>query len=195
MKCFIQVSLLSSCLSAFAMADFSPSATIGEPRMGGNGCPPGSARTEMHGGGNKLAIHFKGYQARGTSSAQQGAARVSCNIAVPIEVPRGQQFAIGALHYSGFNIIGSDAQATFRAEHFFAGRHGPRFSRTFRGQLMGAFNLSDSSATRAANWSPCGRDVNLRVNTSLVLRGKGTSELGGRNNPGLSYGLRWRQCR
>lgn len=170
-------------------ADFRPSANIGKPRMGGNGCPTDSANTTMQDGGNKLSISFKGFQANTRRS------RMSCNIAIPIEVPRGQQFAIATLRYSGFNSLSRGSQATFRAEHFFAGQRGPRFSRTFRGRLRGGFNLNDPSATSSRNWSPCGRDVNLRVNASLNLVGDGTSELGGRNNPGLSYRLKWRRCR
>ena len=178
---------------ATLLGDFQTTAAIGTPRMNGEGCPPGSARTLMQSGGNNLAIHFKGFQARSAGRRQQG--RTSCNISVPIEVPRGQQFSISSLQYSGFNDLPSGAQSTFRAEHFFAGQRGPKFARTFRGRNVGAFNLSDRSATTFRNWSPCGRDVNLRVNASLMLSGNGTSEIGGRNNPGISYGLRWRRCR
>jgi hypothetical protein len=63
-------------------------------------------------------------------------------------------------------------------ETFFAGQTGPKTRRTFRPGYSGNFILSSASGPAPASaapetdssWSPCGQDVNLRINSNILAQ-------------------------
>ncbi|MFZ8934715.1 MAG: DUF4360 domain-containing protein, partial [Bacteriovoracaceae bacterium] len=87
--------------------------------------------------------------------------------------------------------------ARIKSEYFFAGSKGPILKKVFRGEVEKDFLLSASLGMSSLVWSACGKDVNLRVNTSLFLRSK-KQALAALDSvdmdAGLVYHLKWRRC-
>ena len=127
-------------------------------------------------------------------------ARKSCNIAIPVHVPNGFSVSIIDVDYRGYNSLPRGAQSRFKAEYFFAGNRGPRYVKRFRGSLDDDFTLSNKLGVMANVWSRCGADVNLRVNTSMVVRtnrrrAEAFSTVDSADfSAGLVYHLKWRRC-
>src|SRR4051812_29902908 len=119
-----------------AFADQVPGGiTLGQPITGGSGCPAGSAAAVLSPDGKNLSILFDQYQALagGTSGLQFD--RKACSVAIPVHVPQGYSVSILKIDYRGFNAIPSGGSSTFGVEYFFAGTHGPGFSKQFYGPL------------------------------------------------------------
>jgi hypothetical protein len=131
---------------------------------GGSGCPEGSASVVIV--GNTLSMLFDEYVSR-TSPGNQ-TARKSCNYAVALNVPPGYTIALLQIDYRGFADIPSGGIGRLRAEYFWAGSTGPVYTRTFWHGFFGDWMETDFVG--GAVWSPCGRDVIARGNTSTIAR-------------------------
>ena len=174
---------------------------LGYPGYGGNGCPSGSASVTLSPDNKALSILFDEFQVEAGGFSGRRVARKSCNIAIPVHVPQGMSVSIIEADYRGFNSIPRGGMSRFSAEYFFAGKRGPRYRKTFRGGIDDDYTLSNTLALSALTWSPCGQSVNLRVNTSMMVR---TNRMGDDAlstvdsadfNAGLVYHLKWRRCR
>lgn len=128
-------------------------------------------------------------------------ARKSCNIAIPVHVPQGYSVSVIDVDYRGYVSLPRQAQARFSAEYFLAGIRGPRFMKTFQGQTDEDYVISNELGVEALVWSRCGADVNLRVNSSMLVRTnrQGDEALATVDsadfNAGIIYHLQWKRCR
>jgi Domain of unknown function (DUF4360) len=160
---------------------------------GGNGCPANSASVTVSPGGQELSILFDKFIAQGNDANNR---RKTCNLVIPIKVPQGFQISLYDADYRGF--VDRDTKGTLRSEYFFAGNRGPVFLREFNGNKFGEDNykVTDSLATVANVWSACGSSENMRINTSMVARGKGTASVDSLDlaNRGLVYHIKYRAC-
>lgn len=174
---------------------FADDISIGEPTYGGSGCPRGSADVILGPGGNSLDILFRQYI---VSSIDQP--RKSCNLAIPLHVPQGLSVALFKVNYRGFNSLPPGSFSRFRVEYFFAGSQGPTYTRAFYGPLYHDFLLTDTLPISSVVWSPCGKDVILRSNSSLMVTASGPNNdaLAGIDREdikgGLIYHLQWKFC-
>lgn len=157
---------------------------------GGSGCPDRSASVSVSPDGQELRILFDKFIARGNTLSQS---RKSCNLSIPIKVPRGFQVSLYDAYYRGY--VSPATRANLRAEYFFAGNRGPVFSRSFRGETD--YNVRDSLATVANVWSACGASENMRVNAAMTARGSGMATVDSFNlaHRGLVYHVKYRNCR
>lgn len=160
------LSLLAASLSAFAQNTIQ----LGYPAYGGNGCPNGSASATVSPDGKSLSIIFDQFIAEAGPHAGKTLDRKSCNIAVPVHVPNGFSISIIAVDYRGFVSLPQGANAQISAEYFFAGMMGPRFAQSFVGRQDRDYTFSNQLGVQAMVWSPCGADVNLRVNAAMMVR-------------------------
>jgi hypothetical protein len=163
------LALLASSLTAFAQ----DSIQLGYPAYGGNGCPAGTASAVVSPDGKSLSIIFDQF----TTEAGQGSGRTmdrkSCNIAVPVHVPNGYSISILSVDYRGFVSLPQGASARLTAEYFFAGMRGPQFLKDFFGKQDTDYTFNNQLGVQAMVWSPCGADVNLRVNASMMVKNSG----------------------
>ena len=167
MKKLLAASLIVSSMGAYAQSDIA----LGEPAYGGNGCPGGSASVTLSPDAKALSIIFDQFLTEAGPSSGRTLDRKSCNIAVPVHVPNGFSISVIAVDYRGFvSLPNSQATARLQAEYFFAGMRGPVFAKDFRGRADQSYNFNNSLGIQAMVWSPCGADVNLRVNASMMLR-------------------------
>lgn len=183
--------------ASLAMAD---GIRLGFPAYGGSGCPQGSAAVALSPDNTALSILFDEYMAEAGGPNGRRLARKSCNLAIPLHVPQGFSVSLIKTDYRGFNSLPYGAYARFNTEVFFAGHRGPRTQRTFRGQLEDDFFINNSNLAIANVWSRCGQDVNLRVNTSILVRTNRRKEEAFTIvdsvdiEAGLIFHLKWRRC-
>jgi hypothetical protein len=169
------------------------SPTIGRLGVGGTGCPAGSVSAAL--GSNTLSLKFRSFKA--SAGGARSFDRKACGVAIPMQVPAGLSVAIVGVTYRGLANLPSGASARLEAEIFFAGGQGPKTSKTVNGPTKGSFSFS--TAATATVWSPCGAALNLRVNTSLLVKTAGgasasTSVTSQDVGAGLVYQLKYRSC-
>ncbi len=113
-------------------------------------------------------------------------------MSIPIKVPQGFQISLYDADYRGY--VAPSTSGNLRAEYFFAGNRGPVFNRRFNGEID--YNVRDSLETVANIWSACGASENMRVNASMVARGKGVATVDSFDlaHRGLVYHIKYRSC-
>lgn len=184
-------------LTAIANAD---DLQVGTPAYGGSGCPAGSASVTLSPDQKSLSILFDSYQMEAGGVTGKRVDRKSCNIAIPVHVPQGWSVSVFQVDYRGFNSLPQGATSQFNVEYFFAGGQGPRYARRFMGSLNQDFLISNSLEATALVWSPCGADVNLRTNSSMMVMTNSRNEQALSSvdsvdlNAGIIYQFQWRRC-
>jgi hypothetical protein len=173
---------------------------LGHPAYGGNGCPSGSASATLTPDGRSLSVIFDQFVTEAGPATGRTLDRKSCNIAVPVHVPNGFSVSILAVDYRGFVALPTGATARLQAEYFFAGAQGPRFVQDFRGRIDQDYTFNNTLGVQAMVWSPCGADVNLRVNASMMVRNTTRQDAlatvdSADFNAGIIYQVQMRRCR
>lgn len=183
-----------------ALPGFAVDISLGEPSYGGTGCPQGSAAAVLSQDGKSLSLLFDQYVVEAGGISGNLTARKSCNIAVPVHVPQGVSLSVFQVDYRGFNSLPPQSYSQFRVEYFFAGSKGPAYKKTFAGAQQDFFFLSDLIPQNLIVWTPCGEDVILRSNSSLLVRtNRGFDEAFSSVdtadfNSGLLYHIEWQYC-
>jgi hypothetical protein len=202
-KLFLFLLIFSSAGAAPVWAD-DPSPDdvyLGQPAYGGNGCPAGTASAALSPDAKELSILFDQYVAESGGSTGRDLDRKNCNIAIPVHVPQGWSLSIFSIDYRGFNALPSGAYTQFNVEYFFAGQRGPRYSRVFTGPTAQDYFLNNTLAASAVVWSPCGAEVLLRTNTSIVTKTNRWREQAMSTvdsidiAAGVRYLFQWQRCR
>ncbi len=197
MKKFFSTIALASALSWGAMAD---DIYLGLPGYGGTGCPAGSASVTLSPDLKSLSILFDEFSVVAGGLDGKSLDRKSCNIAIPVHVPSGMSVSIIKTDFRGFVSIPRGAEARFSSEYFFAGSTGPKTEKIFKGEKEDDFALTNEIGLVSLIWSPCGKDVNLRVNTSLLVKtnrflDEALTTLDSADfSAGLVYRLSWKKC-
>lgn len=199
MKKFMSLFTLAACL-ATANSYANSGIQLGEPGYGGSGCPAGSASVTLSPDNSALSIIFDDYMVEAGGPGGKRIARKNCSIAIPVHVPQGFSVSIIEADYRGYVSLPRRAQARFSTEYFFAGKRGPRYTKTFRGYTDEDYTVSDTLGVSALVWSACGADVNLRVNSSMLVRTNrykdealatvDTADF----SSGIIYQLKWKRC-
>ncbi len=193
MKKFLLKLVTLALISAPVMAD---DIRLGVPGYGGTGCPAGSASVTLSPDQKALTLIFDQFAAQ--VDRYKKLDRKSCNIAIPVHVPQGYSISIITADYRGYVTLPVGAQARFSAEYFFAGQRGPRAERTFVGYQDTDYLITNNLGIEALVWSPCGADVNLRVNSAMALRTTGQDALATVDTAdfkaGIVYKIQWKLC-
>ena len=168
---------------------------LGEPDYGGNGCPFGSAEISLDSDGKSLKVLFNDFALR--TRLYKTLARKSCNLSIPLHLPEGLSVSIVEIDYQGFMFLPQNSMARFSSEFFFSGEKGIRLQKHFFGGYQGTINLKNHLFIQSQQWSSCGGDMNLRLNTNLFLKSKKNafisfSSMGVKS--GVTFGLKWKSC-
>jgi len=158
-------------ITAAPAQEAAPAIVFGEVGFGGTGCPDGTAIIIMSPDKQSASLVFTDYAVGDNGRAVD---RKTCAIAVPIAVPAGTSVAIQAVAVRGEANLPADIDGTLSVEAFFAGTTGPVEETALTGD--GNFAAFTRPAEADLQWSACGTDVNLRVNTSLRTRGDGEAK-------------------
>merc|ERR1712154_18797 len=101
----------------------------------------------------------------GRTSDDETIDRVSCNLAVPVEVASGYTLGIFKVEYRGYtNVPSDDGYSEFFAEYFFAGIKGSEYEQRY----IESGDVYISNDVGVVVWSSCGANTNLRVNTAII---------------------------
>mmetsp|Transcript_20126 Transcript_20126/g.51547 ORF Transcript_20126/g.51547 Transcript_20126/m.51547 type:complete len:218 (+) Transcript_20126:143-796(+) len=150
----------------------SPAFTVDQSKVtfGGSGCPSGTVQVVASPDGQTLSVLFDEYSA--ATQGRDTRDRKSCNLALPVSVPNGISLGIFEVDYRGFVFVPNEdgASARMTAEYFWAGQRGPTRRSEFPPGFDDDFTLSDTLTGSAVVFSPCGQDVNFRINTSIEAR-------------------------
>lgn len=193
----LSVLVLSSAILTNAQAD---DIQLGQPGYGGTGCPAGSVSATLSPDNKSLSLIFDSFVAEAGPSSRRTLDRKTCNLAIPIHIPQGLSVSIISVDYRGYVGLPSNrASATLTAEYFFAGFQGPRFTKNFFGATDTDYLFQNMLGVQAIVWSPCGADVNMRVNSSMLVKNSGQGDAlasvdSADINAGLVYQLAWRSC-
>ncbi len=157
-------------LLALSMNVLADDIALGFPVTGGTGCPNGTASATLSPDQKSLSIIFDQFVTEAGPASGRTMDRKSCNVAIPVHIPNGFSISIIGIDYRGFVSLPQGAMAQLQAEYFFAGMQGPRFAQTFNGRQDQSYIFTNKLAAQAVVWSPCGADVNMRVNASMMIR-------------------------
>ena len=151
--------------SAMAMDDIS----LGIPGYAGPGCPPGSASASLTDDKKTLSILFDQFLVNVGGNTGKTNARTKCDISVPVHVPQGIQVSLITVDYRGYNLLPAGASSEFSVEYFFAGQRGPKYTKTFYGEMDEDYIVTNKLIASSMVWSRCGEQVILRVNPNLKI--------------------------
>lgn len=190
--------LLSLAIAVFSLPSLADDVRLGSPAYNGTGCPMGSASVALSPDHKSLSILFSQFMVEAGGNTGRSLDRKNCDIAVPVHVPNGLSVSVINIDYRGFNSLPAGTMSQFNAEYFFAGTRGPAYAKTFYGPTTQNYVLRNNLIASAVTWSPCGRDVNLRANTSMFVRSSSQSAFSTVDSAdlraGLIYSLQWRRC-
>ena len=192
--------LLSLALTLVALPSMADTIRLGNPSYGGTGCPGGSASAALSPDAQSLSLLFDQYVVEAGGNSGRVTDRKTCNVAIPVHIPQGMSLSIFKVDYRGFNSLPYGAYSQFQVEYFFAGSRGPSYSKTFYGSLNDNYLLTNTLAASAIVWSPCGQEVILRSNSSMLVRtnnqrGQAFATVDSADfRAGLVYHLQWRRC-
>jgi hypothetical protein len=139
---------------------------IGKIGFGGNGCPSTTSNVKF----DVIGIN-KGQILLDPSMQLQALdrlTRVSCNMALPIEIPKGHRLVISGVQIKGVQDKPSPAAANLKLEVFDAGQTGEKLSIDLT-TLPGHFKLGIPLVHKEYK-SACGASTILRINTSILTK-------------------------
>ena len=193
--------LLFAAAALCATSAFADDIYLGQPGYGGNGCPQGSASAVLSPDHKTLTVLFDQYAAEAGRTTGRTVDRKSCNLAIPVHVPNGMSMSLIKVDYRGFNALPAGGSSRLSVGYFFAGQQGPTYQKSFYGPLNSNYLASNDLIVGATSWSPCGKDTNLRINTSMMAQTNSRNDQALSTvdsadiRSGLIYHLQFRSCR
>ncbi|MBF0313047.1 MAG: DUF4360 domain-containing protein [Oligoflexia bacterium] len=175
--------------------------SLDTPGYGGTGCPAGSASVTLSPDNKSLSVLFDSYVANAGGMTGKTIDRKTCNLSVPVHVPQGIQISIFKVDYRGYVNVPFGGEGRFNVEYFFAGTRGPSVQKTFPGGYDRDYFLTNDIITSSVVWSPCGEDVNLRINSGMLVKTNRSFADAMASvdsidiHAGIVYHVQWRSCR
>lgn len=156
----------SSCLALtclFSTTAQAANPSFGSPAIAGSGCSAGSLsyKTYSLNKGRTFSIRTKSFRAK--------PGNMSCNIALPVQVPNGYRVTEVRTSYTGY----VKGQAALHRSYFLAGSTGTSLVSSLSSTSGQAFSRQDHALLKAA----CGEDVNVRLNSRIRTK-TNTSNIG-----------------
>jgi len=152
----------------------------------GTGCPAGSASLVQGKRTKTLKIEFNQFDAG--KNANSNKQRASCNFAIPVHVTKGYQVSVLSADWHSY----AKGQATFKRKYFFAGEPNvPAKTSRIDTKQGKKFAFKDSRIHQSMNFSACGEDKILRINSSVLTDDK-HSYIKLKN--AVKFQLQWKRC-
>ena len=164
----IVAALLALSATSAVGVDPLPKVTLGEPGYGGTGCPDGTAQV-IRGFSNQAAIYI--LDAYKVGDGGRAVDRKTCAVAIPVDVPDGVSVAMRSVAIRGNAKLPEGLDATVSVEAFTASSQGEINEVPLNGAMNSGYLRFVTIPDDKLQWSDCGADTNLRVNTSLRTRG------------------------
>lgn len=197
------VNLMMLCLAILASAmtaNAQDKIRLDQPDYAGTGCPAGSVSATLSPDQDAVSILFDSFVAEAGGPTGLRVGRKACSIGIPVHVPQGYSVAIFKVDYRGFNLVPNGGFNRINAEYFWAGVRGPVFTQQYRGPTNADYTMSNGLIATALVWTPCGANVTLRTNASIMSQTNAQMEQSMMTvdsadiTSGLIYHLQWRRC-
>ncbi|KAF3905776.1 hypothetical protein AA313_de0204271 [Arthrobotrys entomopaga] len=170
-------------------------AVISDIAYGGTGCPQGSAVVALSSDNTSFSIGFNDFTATLGSSIDS---RKFCQVNLALSAPSGWQYTVVAANFTGFALLGANAQACHTSSLYFSGSTDETsYAATLNGPAAYIYNIAAATVADNSNWSGCGSDAGLNIKSVVTLSGSGTGqikEIGESVKVAGIYALSWRKC-
>jgi hypothetical protein len=147
--------------------------TMSVQTVNGSGCPSGTARVSALPGNTGFRVRYESFLAQDGGSADPTDIRKNCQIALLLNIPQGFTLAVARADYRGVAHLESGATGLERSNYYFQGDSGNNYAdHTFKGPLDGSWSATDVAPV--LEWSPCGQQVILNINSELRVDANGS---------------------
>lgn len=194
---------LSACNSSDKELEFTD-IEINSVTTSGVGCPSDSGSSVVLSPDKTLvSVLFNEYFAEAGSGTEVSESRVTCNIAISLDIPSGYRALLIDADFRGAVSLPDEGWAEFTREYFFTGESSPTLVDRWDGALENdSLEIFDRLEEYGGRLSHCGSDVILRSNTSLYLSVPEDADtafiaidsLDYKNKAQFDYQLRYVQC-
>lgn len=155
---------------------------MSEATYSGSGCPDGTVSMTLTDDKSSLSLIFDEFVVQAGETSQKQKETKSCNLIVPIKVPRGFQFAVLNSDQRGFYSVPKKAKAIFESSFQLTNTKNnwpvtPKVSKsvTINGEKEQDYTMT-SKISATTLWSPCGMDVNLHMGKKVSVTTNQKSE-------------------
>ncbi|PID45971.1 MAG: hypothetical protein CSB47_06610 [Proteobacteria bacterium] len=145
--------------------------SINSATFSGEGCPGDDDEYLISADGKVITLLLSNYRAEAGLGTGSSMSRVTCNMAISLNVPAGYRAMLLDADFRG-NVTLSDeaAVAEFKREYFFADGNSPVMTDRWDGVFENkSILINDALEEEGGRLSECGKDVILRSNTSLYV--------------------------
>ncbi len=193
----LQIALVSAVFALFASQASAEDPYFKAPvDFNGTGCPNGTT-TVTGENSPMLTVMFNQYDAaKPRDKARSKMERTACNFAVPVRVPAGYQVSLLTADWMGY----AEGQTELFRRYTMMGISGGSPLPPQMSHPNGNFNIRDAKLYSSTTFSPCGKDVQLRINSSVAAKGPNsyisadTLDLQNRPLGKLIFRLNWQRC-
>lgn len=155
-------------LFTFSLSGHSESLSLGIPTARGTGCPRNTVGAALSPDQSQLSLLFDAYTVE--VREKNALERKACAIRIPVKVSKGVRFSILRLDFRGYNSLPKNAQAALAVDYSLGPSHFRPNRSFFRGELDAEYRITDTLSWNELHWTPCGRDVELHVDSSVIVR-------------------------
>jgi hypothetical protein len=142
--------------------------TVTVVTVNGSGCPAGTATVTPFPDSTGFRVTYRQFIARVGADADPTDFRKNCQLNLGIHVPQGFTYAIAQATYRGFAHLENGATGLLRAAYYFQGSSDTVYlDHTLTGPFSDLWRATDSTPVVELVFAPCGRDVNLNINSEL----------------------------
>lgn len=146
--------------------------TFEQPSASGNGCPANTVGVALTPDKKTLSLIFDAFIAEAGNSSGLKKDIKKCTVTVPMVVPAGLQFTVVKIDYRGYNLVPEKAKNRYITMYSLTDSKNRQVSRRVRRQFEFPGAVDDlytvSSEIKNAIWSPCGKDVNMRIDARAI---------------------------
>jgi hypothetical protein len=139
--------------------------------VNGSGCPAGTATVSVSRDNTSFRVRYRSYVAQAGGTSRPTDFRKNCQLSLAVHVPQGFTFAIARADHRGTADLKRGVSGLLRSAYYFMGSSDTRFvDHPLPGPFKGGWRATDVTPVAALVFAPCGKKVNLNVNTELRVR-------------------------
>jgi hypothetical protein len=139
--------------------------------VNGSGCPAGTATVSASRDNTSFRVRYRNYVAQAGGNSGPTDFRKNCQLALAIGIPQGFTFAIARADHRGTADLKRGVTALLRSAYSVQGSSATRFvDHTLTGPFKNQWRATDITPVAQLVFAPCGRKVNVNVNTELRVR-------------------------
>jgi hypothetical protein len=195
----VGLALTTTCSVSAKKADTVAGAGVDSISYSGPGCPDGSVTVAMLPDGSLFSLSFSKFFAQAGPGVPSDAARTQCKLHVKMRVPKGFDYSITGVDYTGYASLDPGVRAGRASTYHFSGEApDPVVTTKLVGPMADGFFLTDGAAGELD--APCAKGKNLHITTEAMVdnaanpSGSGLLAFDGVDGEIETYRLQWHRC-